>query len=365
LESGEDEALRGRHRDWFAALCKRADASPLGKDTTAWQRQAETEYPNLRAALEWCFSGPEDMEAAFHLVEGLFWFWYFRGRRREGRQMYEAVLSRLRNSEAAPEALFAVLLGAAFFQEDSTGHICASGRARVLLEEALQVARQMGHKPHMARALYHLGQAEKSRGEFGAARAYLEETLLLNQENGGRHHIGWALSALGDIARHKGTLDEARSRYEAAQTTWRDAVPPYEYGMAHAALNLGRVARLSGDAVLARRCFIESLHRFQHRGRFIPDCLEELACLAASQGQAEGAARLFGACNTWRAANHEPLFPWDGASYEEPLRTARSSLGEVGFAAAWAEGQAMSLEQAIQYALGAVPTAHDEDGAQP
>lgn len=39
--------------------------------------------------------------------------------------------------------------------------------------------------------------------------------------------------------------------------------------------------------------------------------------------------------------------------YEGHLTLARSQLGEEeAFAAAWAEGKAMSLEQAIEYALG-------------
>ncbi len=38
-------------------------------------------------------------------------------------------------------------------------------------------------------------------------------------------------------------------------------------------------------------------------------------------------------------------------NYEEQLSRGRSQLGEEGFALAWAGGKAMSLEQAIEYAL--------------
>jgi non-specific serine/threonine protein kinase len=39
------------------------------------------------------------------------------------------------------------------------------------------------------------------------------------------------------------------------------------------------------------------------------------------------------------------------SSYEQHLASARSSLGEVAFEAAWSEGRAMSPEEAIEYAL--------------
>ena len=40
-------------------------------------------------------------------------------------------------------------------------------------------------------------------------------------------------------------------------------------------------------------------------------------------------------------------------AYERQLLAARAQLGEATFAAAWAAGRAMNLEQAIAYALDA------------
>jgi hypothetical protein len=45
--------------------------------------------------------------------------------------------------------------------------------------------------------------------------------------------------------------------------------------------------------------------------------------------------------------------------YERAVTTVRSSLGQAAFAAAWAEGRAISLEQASAYAL-----APEEDVSQ-
>ena len=47
--------------------------------------------------------------------------------------------------------------------------------------------------------------------------------------------------------------------------------------------------------------------------------------------------------------------PRDQASYERDVATTRARLDEDTFTTAWAEGQAMTLEQAIVYALEEVP----------
>jgi hypothetical protein len=75
---------------------------------------------------------------------------------------------------------------------------------------------------------------------------------------------------------------------------------------------------------------------------------EALAGLWASVGQPERAARLFGAECARRPGQ---LVVRPGERYEEDLGAARSALGDAAFAAAWSEGQAMSLDEGVVYAL--------------
>jgi hypothetical protein len=83
----------------------------------------------------------------------------------------------------------------------------------------------------------------------------------------------------------------------------------------------------------------------------IGQSLEDYAGLAARQQQWERAARLLGAaegvCAKIGAA--PPLA--EREEYERAVRGAHAALGEAAFAAAWAEGRAMSLEQAMGAAL--------------
>ncbi len=77
-----------------------------------------------------------------------------------------------------------------------------------------------------------------------------------------------------------------------------------------------------------------------------------LAGVAARRGDIERVARLFGAAEALgEAASATPSFPPARALYEQDLASVRQELDTKRFAAAWAEGRAMTLEQAIAYAL--------------
>jgi non-specific serine/threonine protein kinase len=81
--------------------------------------------------------------------------------------------------------------------------------------------------------------------------------------------------------------------------------------------------------------------------------LHHLGQLAQVRGQPHHAARLFAAASLLQRPVHLSV-PWsltDSASREQAVATVRTALGEAGFAAAWAEGPAMTLEQAAAYAL--------------
>ena len=52
-----------------------------------------------------------------------------------------------------------------------------------------------------------------------------------------------------------------------------------------------------------------------------------------------------------RAATGAPLAPVRRADHDGVVAAVRVALGEAALAAAWAEGQAMTLEQAVAYAL--------------
>ena len=85
--------------------------------------------------------------------------------------------------------------------------------------------------------------------------------------------------------------------------------------------------------------------------RGIAESLEELAGVAGAQGQAERAARLYGAAEALREAIGAPIVPVDRARYERAVAAARTQLDAAAWTRLRAEGRAMPLEEAIAYAL--------------
>jgi len=82
----------------------------------------------------------------------------------------------------------------------------------------------------------------------------------------------------------------------------------------------------------------------------ISDILECLAALAGDAGSHREAARLFGAAGVIRQRIGEVRFKvWD-AGYEASAAAVRDALGDKDFDAAWAEGAALSTDEAIAYA---------------
>jgi DNA-binding NarL/FixJ family response regulator len=131
-------------------------------------------------------------------------------------------------------------------------------------------------------------------------------------------------------------------------------------GMAHALHVLGLVAEHDDDTAQARLRLNESLTYRRDAARHdVPESLEALARLAgaAAQNGVACAASVMRACRLWSAAATArevfgmPLRPTDREVYSRAMAAARAQLDKTVWEAAWAEGQTMTLEQAIAYAL--------------
>ena len=81
------------------------------------------------------------------------------------------------------------------------------------------------------------------------------------------------------------------------------------------------------------------------------ESLEGLACVAGASGEAERAAKLFGVAEALSEAVGSQHIPEEDALREPYLEAARARLDATSWRAAWAQGRAMSMEQAIDYAL--------------
>jgi DNA-binding CsgD family transcriptional regulator len=109
---------------------------------------------------------------------------------------------------------------------------------------------------------------------------------------------------------------------------------------------------LQGDHERARISYRESLNLCKELGdkMVAQTSLDGLACISAAEGACERAARLFGAAEVLGEAVG-PLAPEEDALRAPYFVMARSQLDGASWQGAWEEGRAMSMEQAIGYAL--------------
>jgi predicted ATPase len=222
-----------------------------------------------------------------------------------------------------------------------------AGRAAALYEQSLALFRDVGDKNGIGWTLIGLGELARDRGDGRQATALLEESLALFRELREACGIGSALNALGLAARDQGDYERAVALLEESVVQFREIgerrlIP-------EVLTNLGLVWHAQGDAGRAAALLAESL-ALPHTGGPSMCCvlqtLEGVAGVAGAQGQPERAARLFGATDGLRAALGVPVRPVDRRLYDRDVTPVRAALGDETFAAAWAAGRALPLDQA-------------------
>jgi len=266
-----------------------------------------------------------------------------------------------------------------------------------LFEESLSIARELGDRGLLGHSLRALGLTTLNQGDLSTAWRLAEESLAVDREAGDKGRIAAGLGILGLIARTQGENEKARALMDESLAFRAElgtkgflwpvvnriclAVEEGDYTLARSLgeeclassrelgdrsvtaavlAQFGTMATYKGDHTAAKAFWEESLSIYWELGRKwnIRDNLEGLADLAAARGEPERAACLRGALAALReAAVHRPRTlaelrgPAGRADVERRVAAVRATLGEEAFAAAWAKGRAMCLEEAVTFAL--------------
>ncbi len=234
-------------------------------------------------------------------------------------------------------------------------------RARPLLEESLALFRELGNKAGAAGSLFSLAVIMFYQGDLARARALAEESLALFSVLG-RPNIDEAapvLLLLGTVTLYQGDTTTARMLFEKSLAFWRET--GVEPQIAWTLSLVAKVSAAQGDYAAARALYEESLVRGQEMNsnlaiEDIAPMLEGLAAVSTAQGEVTWAARLCGAAEALRETLGTPLPPVYRTDYERSVAAARKHLGEKAFTAAWAQGRAMTPEQALAARELATPT---------
>jgi DNA-binding CsgD family transcriptional regulator/tetratricopeptide (TPR) repeat protein len=236
------------------------------------------------------------------------------------------------------------------------------GAAKTLIEEGLALYRQLGDEESIASALTNLGLAalwgQRDDIPVGAVMDELGE-LKPRLEN--RRTLAWMLVLEGMIAASRGDLERSVTLHEESLEIFR------ELRDTGATVNtmgqLGAIVLTGGDYERAVPVLQETLRLGWESdyALIIQFSFYFLACAAASREQPVRAARLWGAAEGMEEAYGVHISPaaLSFTDYEGRLAAARSQLDEETWSEAWAQGKAMVLERAVEYALSEEQEEHE------
>jgi hypothetical protein len=156
-----------------------------------------------------------------------------------------------------------------------------------------------------------LGVEERTRGDLEAAKKHFEDGLIAFQSLGHRTFIVSLRSELGHVARTAGHLVEAQALY-------RDTIKDWQ--------------ALGNRPAVANQ-------------------LECFAFLAIAGEEPERALKLLGAAEVLREQTAAPMADYEQVEYAQALTQLRAMLPDAHFKAHWAMGRALTMAQAVEFAL--------------
>ena len=248
------------------------------------------------------------------------------------------------NQQGIAESMF--LLG--IIAGDQNNHALALS----LFEQSLDRYRHLGDLWGIGRLSELLGREFFQLGNYEKARQFFEEHLSIDEKLKARQGIVIALRNLGTLYRYQGDYDRADQYYG------RSLLIGHEYGMksemAYSLFLRGLLALHRNDYLLARQQFITSLDLSKMTYNEIVSAaklLNGLAAVKAGTNQPQRAAKLYGAAQGAIEMTEFRIPAFDQTEFDRHIQIAREQLSETLFETLAAEGRAMTMEQAIDYAL--------------
>jgi predicted ATPase/DNA-binding CsgD family transcriptional regulator len=347
VSSGEEDELRRRHRDHYLRVAVRADKDSSGTEQDRLVEDLVAERDNMVAALEYSFSAAGESKVGLRMASALWFCWIGCGFLRSGRDWLDRGLAEDR--EPSPERARALWLNGwiSFLQGD---HVASPALTR----EGRELAREIGDESALTFATQFLGDLQMWAGDLDQGIELLDEAL-------NRHRLSrsWTAPALlifalrAQAAGLAGNTDLAMALLEECHTL--SEARGERWALSWTEWNVGVGWWSVGDPVNAAEHARKSLrHKDELHDRLgIACCVELLAWVAVAEGDAHRAAVLFGGvARLWETIGR-PLFGsylllgWSQAAYAR----SREALGNRGFEAATEEGEELSPEALIDYAL--------------
>jgi tetratricopeptide (TPR) repeat protein len=382
-ESGEEQALRERHAEFFLNFAEEAAPHLTSAARWEWIEPLDADYWNFVAALEWTLANRP--EWCLRLAGALGWFWFVRGYIADGRSWVERSLaatdSAARSAERARTLHWAA--GLAFAQGDFTAaqepdeqsvaiyrelgdqyglayglHLSGAivgqhggPEALPTLEESVKLFREVGDHWGLALATSGLGDGAMLVGDLARAHTLYEESLALYQEQGDIWGRATVLQSLALLVWTEGDLAAAAALYAESAQLARALGDKWD--LARALTSAAAVALQQGDLERAGSQATEALRLWRELGNRpgMALALGGVAGVAAVEGDAGRAGRLFGAA---RAALTSGVgyYITGGVDMEAQITATRAHVDAVAFDMAIETGKTQPLADAVALTLG-------------
>jgi predicted ATPase/class 3 adenylate cyclase len=385
--AGELDELRQRHLGYYFQFVQECEQGLVGPDPGPWLKLLDTEKDNCYAALAWSVTETANRgDETLQIAGGLWTWWLARGALSEGGQWLNRALSgeTQRTSPRAKALVSAAILTwqqgdyaeANHYLDESLsilrdldppdlpglahathvqGHLALDQTdypaACKAFQKSLDFYTDIGDHYYVGTLTSDLGLVAYHQGDYASAREYQESSLEIFQEHGNQEVIAQTMHRLGELARLEGDYSRAKECYEACLRTYQEL--GMKLDIASNKHKLGYIAQHEGDFQAARALFNESLS-IQHEAgnkQGIAESLAGLAGLAAVTGEPARSLCLFSSAQALLDAAGVHLAPADLVEWARDQALARDLLEDEDRARAECDGQEMSMDQAVEYAL--------------
>ena len=353
-QSGEETEVRNWHLAYFLALAEKAGKELYGQDQLEWVSRLRLSRNNVRASLDWAIE-TEQTESALQIARNLDWFWHICSDYAEAAQWVLRIL-RLPDVSSYPEAHAGILAQLQHYKHLLGRHFAAqiqNGEEVVsYAEQALAIARAHNDIHNSAYALSMIGMNLIIEKSFAEAQQVLEESRALFQQAQDEWEYAYTVFLLGWKSFMQNNLEPALPLLEQAYAIFKKLGERLFLCVSLRYLGTTRI-RL-GNIKQGVEELRDSLTFAQQLGSKyeIAAGLYRWGQAAQYLGSPARTVALFWAAKT--AHDTIGMGVWTqglDAEFDSVLERCRAALGEAAFAEAVEQGRAMTMEQAIAYAL--------------
>jgi predicted ATPase/class 3 adenylate cyclase len=269
--------------------------------------------------------------------------------------MNEIMLSRSTLQEAiaiARELGDKKLLGVSLEMYANASAMIKADDALAAAQEGLEILRELNYKAGMGMAYGNMARLESIHGNYQEAEKYIALFLPIMGEGTISLQSGFLNMGMGIGARSQGRFDRAQRHFEEGLRIFRQM--DHKGMITGLTSEIAHTKRAMGNYSEAKQTYRETIKAFQNYGNrpAVAHQLECIAMIAVVEEEPQRAAKLFAAAEAIRELTGHKRTDEEEADEAQFMSRLRAMLPEAEFNTLWAEGKSMTMEHAIQLALG-------------